>query len=226
MRRVDRGGGPIDPEHLTKVAEELGEARAHYAGPNEGSYEFKIYKAAAIKAELDKLFHGKCAYCERFFASGAPVDVEHYRPKGGVEGDTTHRGYWWLAMEWSNLLPSCIDCNRRRGQRTPRPETSLERLYDGARVRFSESRMVTTGGVPRGRTGDRSFGVLARHAAGGDAETGRTAPAALDDGQGVGRRLYRAFARTCLDDYQGHATKGLPSTTITNNATMYKLIND
>jgi hypothetical protein len=23
-------------------------------------------------------------------------------------------GYYWLAAEWSNLLPSCIDCNRER----------------------------------------------------------------------------------------------------------------
>ncbi|KAF7963934.1 hypothetical protein AWV80_04050 [Cupriavidus sp. UYMU48A] len=44
------------------------------------------------------------------------MDVEHYRPKGGVADDSTHRGYWWLALEWSNLLPSCIDCNRSRRQ--------------------------------------------------------------------------------------------------------------
>ena len=82
-----------------------------------------------MKRRLEELFHGKCAYCESFYASQAPVDVEHYRPKGAVDGEPAHPGYWWLGMEWTNLLPSCIDCNRRRKQRAPDGISNLSLLY-------------------------------------------------------------------------------------------------
>jgi hypothetical protein len=36
--------------------------------------------------------------------------------------DDTHPGYWWLAADWDNLLPSCIDCNRRRRQTHATPD--------------------------------------------------------------------------------------------------------
>jgi hypothetical protein len=50
------------------------------------------------------------------------MDVEHFRPKGGVEAIGANgkpfldKGYPWLAARWANLLPSCIDCNRSRTQ--------------------------------------------------------------------------------------------------------------
>lgn len=71
----------------------------------------------------------KCAYCEVLLLPGQRRgDVEHYRPKGRVRdgsgnlvatydahSETTrhHPGYFWLAYEWRNLLPSCLACNRR-----------------------------------------------------------------------------------------------------------------
>ena len=73
------------------------------------------------------LFSNKCAYCESLITNTHPGDVEHYRPKGrlkeidgkivkiSLDGqEMDHPGYWWLCYEWRNLLPSCIDCNRRR----------------------------------------------------------------------------------------------------------------
>jgi len=90
--------------------------------PPKPKLSFKQYKADAVKTTLSSLFAGKCAYCESFYSSTQPMDVEHYRPKGAVfteAGDsetTKHPGYYWLAASWENLLPSCIDCNRRRTQ--------------------------------------------------------------------------------------------------------------
>ncbi len=108
------------------------------------TFEFSRYKENSVKAALDKLFHGKCAYCESFFAGTQPVDVEHYRPKGEVAELSDHPGYWWLAMEWTNLLPSCIDCNRRRNQKTPDPRN--ERLVDLAESGdFDRSKTISTG---------------------------------------------------------------------------------
>lgn len=65
-----------------------------------------------VKDHLIDLFHGKCAYCEAKFTATGFGDVEHYRPKGRVHGQQGP-GYYWLAYEPSNYLPSCQICNQR-----------------------------------------------------------------------------------------------------------------
>jgi len=66
-----------------------------------------------------------CIYCGADIDE-AGIDVEHFRPKGNVDDDETHGGYWWLAYEFSNYLLSCIICNQRN-KRDSFP------LLDGAR---------------------------------------------------------------------------------------------
>jgi len=80
--------------------------------------KYKAYKEFEVKQAFNILFRNKCAYCESNYAKVQPVDVEHYRPKGGVmvDGVLKKPGYYWLASDWDNLLPSCIDCNRERTQ--------------------------------------------------------------------------------------------------------------
>jgi uncharacterized protein (TIGR02646 family) len=60
-------------------------------------------------------FYGKCAYCECSLGN-QHGDIEHFRPKAAVtdEDDVKidHPGYYWLAYDWTNLLPSCIKCNQ------------------------------------------------------------------------------------------------------------------
>lgn len=138
MRAVNRGKKPA-PSALSALSgkpkrTELEAVRLHMAavlapGAKRPAFPFSSYKADEVKRRLEELFHGKCAYCESFYASQAPVDVEHYRPKGAVDGEPKHPGYWWLGMEWTNLLPSCIDCNRRRKQRAPEGISNLSLLY-------------------------------------------------------------------------------------------------
>lgn len=83
---------------------------------------FEVYNAPSVKDALAKLFGRKCAYCESFLLGNQPGDVEHYRPKSKVavrdaNGKTAFKpGYFWLAAEWTNLLPACADCNRPRQQ--------------------------------------------------------------------------------------------------------------
>lgn len=71
----------------------------------------------------DGVFHGKCAYCESRIRSSQHGDIEHFRPKAGIThrdnsnvkltgGDAVHPGYYWLAYDWHNLLPSCVLCNQ------------------------------------------------------------------------------------------------------------------
>lgn len=126
MRKVDRD--MPGPDSLSapfagganKGLTEREAAEAFYgAVPRSGSFSFRRYSEDPVKLALERMFHRKCAYCESAYGYVHPVDVEHYRPKGAVDGASGHDGYWWLAMEWENLLPSCIDCNRRRGQTGP-----------------------------------------------------------------------------------------------------------
>jgi uncharacterized protein (TIGR02646 family) len=79
---------------------------------------FSAYSRPDVKDALETIFAKKCAYCETRYDRSGPIDVEHFRPKSEVvvAGGGRSEGYWWLAAEWDNLLPSCIDCNRARTQ--------------------------------------------------------------------------------------------------------------
>ncbi|UVK35738.1 hypothetical protein LHFGNBLO_006603 (plasmid) [Mesorhizobium sp. AR10] len=173
MRRVDRSQS-TEPSILHKPDKqgktELDRVLDHMAGPDAAkAFEFARYKENAVKVELERLFHGKCAYCESFFASTQPVDVEHYRPKGEVEGVAGHLGYYWLAMDWNNLLPSCIDCNRRREQKTPDIAIgSIVKLLSSGE--FDRTRKMSLGkssafplATERGRARSPGDALLAEH---------------------------------------------------------------
>lgn len=139
MRKVNRYD-VTSPSSLTGLrtagARELARARTYYANPaRTKSYGFTAYKGDDVRHALYALFHGKCAYCEARYEVGMPVDIEHFRPKGEVAETPGHPGYWWLAGHWENLLPSCIDCNRRRYQPTPASLASVSGVLDQQRVR-------------------------------------------------------------------------------------------
>jgi hypothetical protein len=61
------------------------------------------------------IFVPKCAFCESKANGTSKFEVEHYRPKKEVIDDEKHKGYYWLAYEWSNLIISCPYCNRGTG---------------------------------------------------------------------------------------------------------------
>lgn len=121
MRRVQRSATPaaLAPTG-SKGADEYTRARAFFStGPDDpGSFTFTAYKDPEVQAALRADFGTKCAYCESSYAEVMPSDIEHFRPKSGYleDGKLRKPGYWWLAMRWENLLPSCIDCNRARRQ--------------------------------------------------------------------------------------------------------------
>ena len=77
---------------------------------------------------LKKVFGGKCAYCEGKFDAQTHGAADHYRPKGAVSvrsngkserlrrGGVEHRGYFWIAHSWWNLIPCCDRCNSGSGK--------------------------------------------------------------------------------------------------------------
>ncbi len=92
---------------------------AHVGPPEAFTFDYHRYKDEEVKQALGQAFAGKCAYCETFYSASQPMDVEHWRPKGEIhldDGTKLKPGYYWLAADWDNLFPSCIDCNRARQQ--------------------------------------------------------------------------------------------------------------
>ena len=95
------------------------------------TFKPKIYSGTKEQVYLaaDGPFRGKCAFCEETIRSNQHGDIEHFRPKAGVtdENDVTvsisgtnvpHPGYYWLAYDWQNLVPSCQLCNQPSMART------------------------------------------------------------------------------------------------------------
>jgi hypothetical protein len=113
MIRVNRSE-PCPPSLLTAATLQQAQAAEVYyntwVAGQAAFVEFTRYKENDVQQALRKMFAWKCAYCERQLEKGS-FEVEHYRPKGGVEG-CDHPGYWWLALEWTNLLPTCAACNK------------------------------------------------------------------------------------------------------------------
>ena len=126
----------------SKATKELAQQAARGEKPLIGD----LYKRKSIKDEYffaaGPPFYGKCAYCEVSIRDYQHGDVEHFRPKAGVTDENgqpvylldeeglvqidskgeplEHPGYYWLAYEWTNLLPACVRCNQddvRQGRR-------------------------------------------------------------------------------------------------------------
>lgn len=125
MRRIPKE--PVeDPELLLLIESMRVKTDAlieEFEKTGEVTVDDKLYKR--FMPFLLRAHHDKCAYCESIIPVTHPGDVEHFRPKGRVadkaakimhklKGEIAHPGYFWLAYEWKNLFPSCIDCNRRR----------------------------------------------------------------------------------------------------------------
>lgn len=87
-------------------------------------------KQKKFYTNINGQFSGKCVFCENKVQLSHPPDLDHFRPKGAItdktnkkiiistkDGEKDHPGYYWLAYDHTNLLPTCIDCNRPRKHR-------------------------------------------------------------------------------------------------------------
>ncbi len=84
-------------------------------------FPFVAHRLPQVLTALDQIFHGKCAFCETRLSDGT-LQVEHFRPKQncvGQDGGHYPRHYYWLAAEWTNLYPACVDCVRAKRNRFP-----------------------------------------------------------------------------------------------------------
>lgn len=128
----------VEPDHQKwkqwrrKCEQAQRELNESYARGEPKAILDKLYKGQKeFYVGLHGLFHGKCAYCETSIAVSQPGDIDHFRPKRRVTQSAQpvmipdrsaqnafHPGYYWLAYECRNLLPTCEDCNRPNKSKT------------------------------------------------------------------------------------------------------------
>ncbi|MBK9497785.1 MAG: hypothetical protein IPO06_00120 [Leptospiraceae bacterium] len=78
----------------------------------------KHYGQADVKKKLYELYHSKCGYCE-IKEHNDVLQIDHYRPKNRKSNRKDYnefKGYYWLALEWSNLVLVCGYCNRYKSE--------------------------------------------------------------------------------------------------------------
>ncbi len=109
MKKVDKDfDNPpailLNKSRRDKISLALANQNAHHITTSD-------YGPNAVKLKLEELYHKKCSYCESTVKQVASLQVEHYRPKNAVADGGGHVGYYWLALEWSNLVLGCPACN-------------------------------------------------------------------------------------------------------------------
>lgn len=127
MIRVSRSGFEPSARWQERAREEQARCADSYGKDRSGRFDFRVFMDREIRSLLEKMFRGKCAYCESAIGATGSMDLEHYRPKSTVEtGDGTaiRPGYWWLASSWDNLYASCSVCNRNKANRFPLADES------------------------------------------------------------------------------------------------------
>ncbi|EGT5655769.1 HNH endonuclease [Citrobacter braakii] len=98
MIKLNRG---VPPEYLDE--EKISSLTARY---NETGKSVWLRKGITIP--LKKTSNGKCAYCEKKVdGNGSYMEVDHYRCKDQRPD---------LVVQWENLVPSCKQCNTKKGK--------------------------------------------------------------------------------------------------------------
>lgn len=119
MKHIDNSTLIIEAAWQTTATQKMGALKAlTHDQTSFMAAKAKLFRAGhwrAIKNGLSALSKNKCWYCESSLAR-QHGDVDHFRPKGAVEDEPTHSGYWWLALEPSNFRLSCISCNQATTQ--------------------------------------------------------------------------------------------------------------
>ena len=120
MRKLDRARVAVPPSLAGPdqgVANEIARASAYYLARipwtvSYVSYKFGQYRGQTLKWPYASSLGGIVRIARAKIGAVGAREVEHYRPKGGITNLEEHPGYWWLAHQWDNLLPTCRDCNK------------------------------------------------------------------------------------------------------------------
>ncbi len=119
---------------------------AHYRDTDLKVRQQKSFRAPSSSGSVERFLDrtrtrleaaqlGKCAYCETSLdLTLRAAEHDHYRPARGARGhDAFHdEHYWWLVLEWDNLMLLCPRCSMAKGSWFPLADEST-RAAVGAR---------------------------------------------------------------------------------------------
>jgi len=117
MIKINRPAPPNNTKMDRKKEDELWKIKTQIDQGEKPEFR-NLWTEKPVKQFLCKYQHDKCCYCE-VIRDDIDSDVEHFRPKGKVDENKNHLGYWWLAYEWDNLLIACKACNGKKGSHFP-----------------------------------------------------------------------------------------------------------
>ena len=104
----------VEPYDFATEWKKLTKKACEDARKDHGKKDFEFASHwSVLKEYLQDMFLDRCAYCDGSYQAFGYGDVEHYRPKGLVTEEPAHAGYWWLAYDPTNYLPSCQLCNQK-----------------------------------------------------------------------------------------------------------------
>ena len=91
--------------------------KSNHYGPDSVLGLLKAYSIGKNNFDSDKEL-AKCYYCESTSEVVASLQIEHYRPKSAIHDNNRQlipstSGYYWLGLEWTNLILACSKCNNR-----------------------------------------------------------------------------------------------------------------
>ena len=143
MRRLRRSGYVVPTLADSGIA---GKKKLEHCKDYEDRTKRRIPESFAAhwsRPDVGGLLHAMqgriCAYC----LTERPLDMEHFRPKGAIEGDDSHPGYWWLAYDAANYVLACTACNRdRKGTRFPLRAGAVRATYDTRHTLAAEQRIL------------------------------------------------------------------------------------
>lgn len=119
MIKVDRSPKPAilakhEAQWLDKYRQAIIQNQLHPSPTNKEALKKaeRKYNHKQIKMELEKMFSGKCAYCESHIRHVSYGAIEHFNPKAKFPH---------LCFSWENLLLACDQCNDKghKGDKFP-----------------------------------------------------------------------------------------------------------
>lgn len=107
------------------------------------------YKQEDIKESLERMYNGKCCYCETIIGVASYEQIEHLRPKSIAK-------FHHLCFDWNNLHWSCQICNNNKraqwNEQAPILDPCIDYPEQHIEFDLSTCKVIPKGGSERGKT--------------------------------------------------------------------------
>lgn len=109
-----------------------------------------VWLRKGITVPLKSTSFGKCAYCEKKVdGNGSYMEVDHFKYKDK---------YSDLIVDWNNLIPSCKQCNTKKGRIDVEEQSIVNPYVDNPSQHFNYKSLRIIGITDKGRESVEIFG--------------------------------------------------------------------